>query len=159
MRIILYVLVNLTEVQNHGIMNAFFGLIQLIIALLLAVVALSIGYTIFSNITKGMDKKRAEKRKYRPGIHTAAIRYHRNVVQSGLIGTSSALSRTFLLPLNRLIGGTDNYPELSSPPPVVRSCSVFIWGKRITSLIELWLVRSITSRSIPRPTPPVGGIP
>jgi L-asparagine transporter-like permease len=58
MRIILYVLVNLTEVQNHGIMNAFFGLIQLIIALLLAVVALYICYTIFSNITKGMDKKR-----------------------------------------------------------------------------------------------------
>ena len=59
MRILLYVLVNLTEVQNHGIMNAFFGLIQLIIALLLAVVALYIGYSTFLKITKGMNEKKS----------------------------------------------------------------------------------------------------
>ena len=37
-------------------MNAFFGCIHLIIALLLAVVALYIGYSTFSKITKGMGE-------------------------------------------------------------------------------------------------------
>ena len=32
-------------------------------------------------------------------------------------------------------------------------------GKRITSRIDGWRVRSITSRSIPTPTPAVGGRP
>ena len=118
-------------------MNAFFQLIQLIIALLLAVVALYIGFTIFSNITKEMDKKELKNGNVaqEPSLPLSFV--IAMVVQSGLIGTTSALIRTFLLPLNRLIGRTDNYPELSSPPPIVRSCSVFIWGNRITSLIEL----------------------
>ena len=37
--------------------------------------------------------------------------------------------------------------------------SGFIVGKSKTSLIEAESVRSITSRSIPKPRPPVGGIP
>jgi len=32
-------------------------------------------------------------------------------------------------------------------------------GNNITSLIDCWLVRSITRRSMPTPRPPVGGIP
>ena len=33
------------------------------------------------------------------------------------------------------------------------------WGNRITSRIDCWLVSSITRRSMPMPSPPVGGIP
>src|SRR3990170_3180011 len=33
------------------------------------------------------------------------------------------------------------------------------WGKRITSRMEVWPVSAITSRSMPRPRPPQGGIP
>ena len=32
-------------------------------------------------------------------------------------------------------------------------------GKKITSLIFVFPIRSMVSRSIPKPTPPVGGIP
>jgi uncharacterized membrane protein YjfL (UPF0719 family) len=42
-------------------------LIQFIIALLLAAVSLYIGYTIFSNITKGMDKKELQNRNVAQG--------------------------------------------------------------------------------------------
>lgn len=38
------------------IVTAFVGLIQLVIAILLAVVALYIGYSTFSKITKGIDE-------------------------------------------------------------------------------------------------------
>ena len=37
------------------IINAFIGLIQLVIAIILAVVALYIGYSTFHKITKGID--------------------------------------------------------------------------------------------------------
>ena len=37
--------------------------------------------------------------------------------------------------------------------------SFFIAGNKITSFINLFSVKSITSLSIPMPTPPVGGIP
>ena len=43
------------------LVNAFVGLIQLIIALLLAGVALYIGYSTFSKITKGMDEAKELK--------------------------------------------------------------------------------------------------
>jgi len=39
------------------------------------------------------------------------------------------------------------------------SISRFIWGKSMTSLMDGRLARSMTRRSIPIPTPPVGGIP
>ena len=38
--------------------NAFVGLIQLVIAIILAVVALYIGFYVFSRITKGMDEEK-----------------------------------------------------------------------------------------------------
>src|SRR5690606_6867149 len=47
----------------------------------------------------------------------------------------------------------------SVPDPFELWATVFICGKRRTSLIESLPVISITSRSVPRPTPPVGGIP
>lgn len=74
--------------------NAFIGLIQLIIAILLAVVALYIGYWTFSKITKGMDET-AELRKgnVAVGIVIAAILFGiAIVVQSGIAGISIGLT-------------------------------------------------------------------
>jgi len=72
------------------LVNAFVGLIQLIIAILLAVVALYIGYATFSKITKGMDEtQELVKGNVAVGIIIAAILFAiAIVVQSGIAGIS-----------------------------------------------------------------------
>lgn len=70
-------------------MNAFDGLIQLIIAILLAVAALCIGYSAFPKITKAIDEIPASLRKGNGsvGIIIAAIPFAiALVIQSGVIG-------------------------------------------------------------------------
>jgi uncharacterized membrane protein YjfL (UPF0719 family) len=70
--------------------NAFVGLIQLVIAIILAVVALYIGYSVFSKITKGIEEdKELMKGNVAVGIIIAAILFAiAIVVQSGIAGIS-----------------------------------------------------------------------
>ncbi|MBF8293591.1 MAG: hypothetical protein HW389_136 [Bacteroidetes bacterium] len=53
--------------------------------------------------------------------------------------------------------------ELNSPgyccTRTISYFSGFIWGKKITSRMESLFVRSIVNRSMPMPSPAVGGIP
>ncbi|HNL86726.1 MAG TPA: DUF350 domain-containing protein, partial [Methanoregulaceae archaeon] len=72
------------------IVTAFVGLIQLIIAILLAVVALYIGYSTFSKITKGIDEiQELKKGNVAVGIIIAAIFFAiAIVIQSGVAGIS-----------------------------------------------------------------------
>ncbi|NTW92092.1 MAG: DUF350 domain-containing protein [Methanoregulaceae archaeon] len=72
------------------LVNAFVGFIQLIIAILLAVVALYIGYSTFSRITKGMDEQQElMKGNAAVGIIIAAVFFAiALVVQSGVAGIS-----------------------------------------------------------------------
>ncbi|MCE5297533.1 MAG: DUF350 domain-containing protein [Methanoregulaceae archaeon] len=75
--------------------NAFVGLIQLIIAIILAVVALYIGFSVFSRITKGMDEEK-ELMKGNPavGIIIASIFFAiALVVQSGIAGISVGIMK------------------------------------------------------------------
>lgn len=70
--------------------NAFVGLIQLIVAIILAVVALYIGYSVFSRITKGIEEERElMKGNTAVGIIIASIFFAiAIVVQSGIAGIS-----------------------------------------------------------------------
>ena len=75
--------------------NAFVGLIQLVIAIILAVVALYIGYSVFSRITKGMDEeKELMKGNAAVGIIIASIFFAiALVVQSGIAGISVGIMK------------------------------------------------------------------
>jgi uncharacterized membrane protein YjfL (UPF0719 family) len=75
--------------------NAFFGLIQLVIAIILAVVALYIGYSVFSRITKGMDEERELMGgNTAVGIIIASIFFAiALVVQSGISGISVGIMK------------------------------------------------------------------
>jgi uncharacterized membrane protein YjfL (UPF0719 family) len=72
------------------VVNAFVGLIQLIIAIILAVVALYIGYWVFSKITKGIEEeKELIKGNAAVGIIIASILFAiAIVVQAGIAGIS-----------------------------------------------------------------------
>lgn len=75
--------------------NAFVGLIQLVIAIILAVVALHIGFSVFSRITKGMDEEK-ELARGNPaiGIIIASIFFAiALVVQSGIAGISVGIMK------------------------------------------------------------------
>ncbi len=75
--------------------NAFVGLIQLVIAIILAVVALYIGFYVFSRITKGMDEEK-ELARGNPalGIIIASIFFAiALVVQSGISGISVGIMK------------------------------------------------------------------
>jgi uncharacterized membrane protein YjfL (UPF0719 family) len=77
------------------IANAFVGLIQLVIAIILAVVALYIGFSVFSRITKGMDEEK-ELARGNPavGIIIASIFFAiALVVQSGIAGISVGIMK------------------------------------------------------------------
>lgn len=76
------------------IVTAFVGLIQLIIAILLAVVALYIGYSTFSKITKGIDEEQELKKgNVAVGIIIAAILFAiAIVIQSGVAGISVGIT-------------------------------------------------------------------
>jgi uncharacterized membrane protein YjfL (UPF0719 family) len=75
--------------------NAFVGLIQLVIAIILAVVALYIGYSVFSRITKGMDEEKELMRgNAAVGIIIASIFFAiALVVQSGIAGISVGIMK------------------------------------------------------------------
>jgi uncharacterized membrane protein YjfL (UPF0719 family) len=76
------------------LVNAFIGLIQLVIAIILAVVALYIGYSTFSRMTKGMDEQQELARgNVAVGIIIAAIFFAiAFVVQSCVAGISIGIS-------------------------------------------------------------------
>jgi uncharacterized membrane protein YjfL (UPF0719 family) len=75
--------------------NAFVGLIQLVIAIILAVVALYIGFFVFSRITKGMDEEKELARgNTAVGIIIASIFFAiALVVQSGISGISVGIMK------------------------------------------------------------------
>ena len=75
--------------------NAFIGLIQLVIAIILAVVALYIGYSVFSRITKGMDEEKEITGGHAAvGIIIASIFFAiALVVQSGIAGISVSIMK------------------------------------------------------------------
>jgi uncharacterized membrane protein YjfL (UPF0719 family) len=75
--------------------NAFVGLIQLLVAIILAVVALYIGYSVFSRITKGIEEeKELMKGNTAVGILIASIFFAiAIVVQSGITGISIGITK------------------------------------------------------------------
>jgi uncharacterized membrane protein YjfL (UPF0719 family) len=75
--------------------NAFVGLIQLLVAIILAVVALYIGYSVFSRITKGIEEeKELMKGNTAVGILIASIFFAiAIVVQSGIAGISLGITK------------------------------------------------------------------
>ena len=77
------------------LLNAVVGIIQLIIAVILAVVALFIGFSVFGRITKDVDEqKELKKGNVAFGIVVAAIFVAiAVVVQSGVSGISVGISK------------------------------------------------------------------
>jgi uncharacterized membrane protein YjfL (UPF0719 family) len=75
--------------------NAFVGLIQLLVAIILAVVSLYIGYSVFSRITKGIEEeKELMKGNTAVGIIIASIFFAiAIVVQSGIAGISIGITK------------------------------------------------------------------
>jgi uncharacterized membrane protein YjfL (UPF0719 family) len=73
--------------------NAVVGIIQLVIAIILAVVALYIGFSVFGRITKGIDEqKELAKGNIAIGILVASVFFAIGiVVQSGVTGISGGL--------------------------------------------------------------------
>lgn len=84
------------------IVNAVSGIIQLVIAIILAVVALYIGFSVLGKITKGIDEeKEIAKGNTAVGILVASVFIAIGiVVQSGVSGISSGLSKA-----NSEVGG------------------------------------------------------
>lgn len=77
-----------------GVISAIAGIIQLIIALILAVVALYIGFSVMGRITKGIEEEK-EIAKGNPavGILVASVFIAiAIIVQSGVLGISKAIS-------------------------------------------------------------------
>jgi len=77
------------------IINAVVGIIQLVIAIILAVVALYIGFSVFGKITKGIDEeKEIAKGNTAIGIIIASVFIAIGlVVQSGIQGISVGISQ------------------------------------------------------------------
>ncbi len=75
--------------------NALVGLVQLVIAIILAVVALYIGFFVFSRITKGIDEaKELARGNMAVGIIIASIFFAiALVVQSGIAGISVGIMK------------------------------------------------------------------
>ncbi|MCX9026309.1 MAG: DUF350 domain-containing protein [Candidatus Methanoperedens sp.] len=73
--------------------NAVVGIIQLVISIILAVVALYIGFSVFGKITKGIDEqKELAKGNTAIGILVASVFFAIGiVVQSGVTGISSGI--------------------------------------------------------------------
>jgi uncharacterized membrane protein YjfL (UPF0719 family) len=87
------------------IVNAVVGIIQLVIAIILAVVALYIGFSVLGKITKGIDEqKEIAKGNTAVGILVASVFIAIGiVVQSGVsgisVGISQAMKAGFLSPV------------------------------------------------------------
>jgi uncharacterized membrane protein YjfL (UPF0719 family) len=72
------------------------GIIQLVLAIILAVVALYIGFSVFGKITKMDEQKELAKGNVAVGVLMASIFIAIGIVtQSGLGGISSGLSKAF----------------------------------------------------------------
>jgi uncharacterized membrane protein YjfL (UPF0719 family) len=78
-----------------SLVNAGIGIIQLVIAIILAVVALYIGFSVYGKITKGIDEqKELAKGNVAVGILIASVFIAIGiVVQSGVAGVSSGISK------------------------------------------------------------------
>jgi uncharacterized membrane protein YjfL (UPF0719 family) len=77
-----------------SIVNVGTGLIQLVVAVILAVVALYIGFSVFGKITKMDEQKELAKGNVAVGILMASIFIAIGIViQSGIGGISSGLSK------------------------------------------------------------------
>ncbi len=78
-----------------SLVNAGIGIIQLVVAIILAVVALYIGFSVYGKITKGIDEqKELAKGNVAVGILIAAVFIAIGiVVQSGVAGVSSGISK------------------------------------------------------------------
>jgi len=77
------------------IVNALVGIIQLVIAIILAVVALYIGFSVFGKITKGIEEeKEIQKGNTAIGVVAASLFIAIGiVVQSGISGISTGISQ------------------------------------------------------------------
>jgi uncharacterized membrane protein YjfL (UPF0719 family) len=77
------------------LVNAFVGIIQLLLAIILAVIALYIGFSVLSRITKGIDEeKELLKGNVAVGIIIAAVFFAiAIVVQSGVAGVSIGIAK------------------------------------------------------------------
>ncbi len=75
--------------------NAAVGLVQLVLAVILAVVALYIGFSVLTRITKGIDEeKELAKGNVAVGIIVASVFFAiAFVVQAGVTGVSTGLSK------------------------------------------------------------------
>jgi uncharacterized membrane protein YjfL (UPF0719 family) len=82
--------------------NAVFGIIQLVIAIIFAVVALYIGFWVLGKITKGIDEeKELAKGNAAVGILVASVFIAiALVVQSGVSGLSVGINKALSLGLN-----------------------------------------------------------
>jgi uncharacterized membrane protein YjfL (UPF0719 family) len=92
--------------------TAVIGIIQLVIAIILAVVALYIGFSVLGKITKGIDEqKEIAKGNAAVGILVASVFIAiAIVVQSGVAGVSSGISKT----LSSMNTGLDIFPLIAS---------------------------------------------
>ena len=92
--------------------TAVIGIIQLVIAIILAVVALYIGFSVLGKITKGIDEeKEIAKGNAAVGILVASVFIAiAIVVQSGVAGVSSGISKT----LASMNTGLDIFPLIAS---------------------------------------------
>ncbi len=88
-----------------NLISAGIGLIQLVIAIILAVVALYIGFSVLGKITKGIDEqKEIAKGNAAVGILVASVFIAIGiVVQSGVAGVSKGLSMAITLDFLPLI--------------------------------------------------------
>lgn len=77
------------------LVNAFVGIIQLLVAIILAVIALYIGFSVLSRITKGIDEeKELLKGNVAVGIIIASVFFAiAIVVQSGVAGVSIGITK------------------------------------------------------------------
>ncbi|HOS81877.1 MAG TPA: DUF350 domain-containing protein [Methanolinea sp.] len=86
--------------------NAVVGIIQLVIAIILAVIALYIGFSVLSRITKGIEEeKELAKGNAAVGIIVAAVFFAiALVVQSGVSGISLGVSKALSVGLFSMDG-------------------------------------------------------
>ncbi len=87
------------------LVNAVVGIIQLVIAIILAVVALYIGFSVLGKITKGIDEeKEIAKGNIAVGILVAAVFIAIGiVVQSGVAGISVGISQALKAPSGAVV--------------------------------------------------------
>jgi uncharacterized membrane protein YjfL (UPF0719 family) len=94
------------EVSTMDAVNAFIGIIQLIIAIIFAVIALYIGFSVFGRITKGIDEeKEIQRGNVAIGILMASVFIGiAIVVQSGVAGLSTGIATALNVGILSLAG-------------------------------------------------------